>query len=313
MRKRFLQTFILIMVSVAVAVCGGVQTAIAKEESRRLEEQMHAEQLAKEKAVAAWQDLDKNNPYLHMGTASSVEDIIIMGQLHEDGELIIEKEEGEAPEQPTVGAMYKAGRKPLICVDAGHLGYTAEGWRNTGSESLGGVIEHEWSLKVARVLRDELVDRGYDVYMVRDTDNWKEFPYDLGERTLFVNEMKCDAMVAIHWDGLDQHEVDGYHTIYKGNKQSDNYLLAKAVSDEYGKAVSGHISKYANPLSRDDLWQLNWARKKMASIIVECGFCTNPSDSRWLEDEDNFSTIAEGIANGIDKYFDLKSAQEDEG
>ena len=147
-----------------------------------------------------------------------------------------------------------------------------------------------------------LLERGYDVYMVRDTDDWKEFPYNNGDRTLAANAVECDILVAIHWDSFDKSEVDGYHTIYKGTTKTPNYRLAKAVSDAYGKAIDGAISKYANPVSRDDLWQLNVAT--MPATIVECGFSSNPSDAEWLENEENYAIIAEGIANGIDNYFD---------
>lgn len=310
MQKRILHTLILIIVSVAVLAVHNVQTAVAHEEKMRTEAEAEAQRLSKERAQAAWNAMDESDPYLHMGVASSVDDVIFMGQLHEDGLLLEMEKEKEAPEQPSIGNIYKAQESRLVCIDAGHLGYTAEGWKNTGSESVHGIVEHTWSLEVARVVRDELISRGYDVYMVRDTDVWKEFPYDLGERQLFINEMQCDAMVAIHWDGLDLEEVDGYHTIYKGDKESDNYLLAKSVSDEYGKAVSGAISRYHTPMDRDDLWQLNWADKKMASIILECGFCTNYHDATWLENKKNFQTIAEGIANGLDKFFELKEARD---
>ena len=141
----------------------------------RVEAEAEAQRLSKERAQAAWTAMDESDPYLHMGTASSVSDVIYMGQLHEDGLLLDRTPEKEAPEEPSIGTIYKAAKSRLICIDAGHLGYTAEGWKNTGSESVHGIVEHTWSLDVARVVRDELIDRGYDVYMVRDTDVWKEF------------------------------------------------------------------------------------------------------------------------------------------
>ena len=305
MRKRILQTVVVASVLSVITVVGSVQTAIAQEEIRMAAVRAAEEQEARERAAEAWEELEESCPELHLGCASSVEDVIAMGTLIEIPtppveEVVDEQETGQIlPQQ--VGTVYQAGARPLVCVDAGHLGYTVEGYRNTGAVSVLGMVEQDWSLEVARVLRDELVARGYDVYMVRDTGELSEYPYNLGERTTFTNEMKCDICVAIHWDSFAKEEVDGYHTIYKGDKKSPNYRLAKAVSDSYGEALNGAISRYSSPQSRDDLWQLNWA--EMPMIIVECGFSSNLSDATWLENEDNYLTIAQGIANGIDAYY----------
>lgn len=305
MRKRILQALVVAATMSVVTVFGSVQVAIAQEEIKTAAAMAAEEQAARERAAAAWAELEESCPELHLGCASSVEDVIAMGMLVDVPEPKVEEvvDEQEIPQvlPQTVGNVYVAEERPLVCVDAGHLGYTGEGYRNTGAVSVLGMVEQDWSLKVARVLRDELIARGYDVYMVRDTDKLSEYPYNLGERTTFINEMKCDISVAIHWDSFAKGEVDGYHTIYKGDKKSPNYRLAKAVSDCYGEALNGAISRYSGPQSRDDLWQLNWA--EMPMIIVECGFSSNLSDATWLENEDNYITIAQGIANGIDAYY----------
>ncbi len=303
MRKRIFQTGALVLGLGAIIVLSSVEPAVAMAESRWALVAEAQERVARERAAEAWAELETDSPELHMGCGSTIEDVIDMGK--EIGmSLGPIKEDAEEQEQGitlSVGSFYAAEERPFVCVDAGHLGYTREGYKNTGAQSVSGEIEHAWTIKIARVLRDELIARGYDVYMVRDTDEWSEFPYNLGERTTFVNSMECDIMVSIHWDSFADGAVDGYHTIYKGNKKSANYRLAKAISDAYGEALDGAILKYANPQSRDDLWQLNWA--EMPTTIVECGFSSNPSDSAWLENEDNFDVIATGIADGIDDYF----------
>lgn len=301
MRKRILQALIVIAFLGILFVSGNVQVAIKREEIRIAAEQAALEALERERAALAWKSLDEEFPEIHIGCTSTVDDLIAMGEQVEFPSPTVNELIDEGVSQ-IIGTVYEAGDPPLVGIDAGHLGYTVEKYKNTGAQSILGTIEHEWSLKVARVVRDELLERGYDVYMVRDTDDWEEFPYNNGERTEAANIVGCDILVAIHWDSIEQTQVDGFHTIYKGNGQTPNYRLAKAISDAYGVVLNGAISKFADPVSRDDLWQLNVAM--MPAIILECGYSSNASDAKWLENEDNYEIIAEGIADGIDVYFE---------
>lgn len=256
------------------------------------------------------------------GTVSVVEPSSLTAILHEDvmsgyvtilDEVIAMSSELNLPERrvdevrdeqgtvPVMGAVYRAAVPPLVGIDPGHLGYTDDKHFNTGAVSAGGTVEYEWTLEIALLLNEELTARGYDTYLLRTTNEQKEFPYNNGQRARAANSMGCDILVAIHWDSNEDEDVKGYHTIYRGNKTTASYRLAQAVSDSYGEAVEGRIAKFADPMSRDDLWQLNVAT--MPSIILECGFSSNREESAWLEDEDNHSVIVRGIADGIDDYF----------
>lgn len=302
MQKKILRAVAVLLFMVTIIMYTGIQEVKAQQADQYAKEQEAKQEYALAQAALALDSLQRDFPEIHIGCTSSVEDLLEMRKNVVFPELN-EVSEGSEPIIQIIGTVYEAGDPPLVGIDPGHLGYTVEGYKNTGAVSVAtGMVEHEWSLKVAKILKEMLLERGYDVYMVRDTDEWKEFPYTNGDRTMAANAVECDILVAIHWDGFDKPEPNGYHTIYKGSSKTPNYRLAKAVSDAYGEAVSGAISRYSKPVGRDDLWQLNVAT--MPAIIVECGFCSNPSDAAWLENEENYATIAEGIAEGIDNYFD---------
>lgn len=203
---------------------------------------------------------------------------------------------------PVMGELYSAETPKLVGIDPGHMGYTAEKYFNTGAESVYGTIEYQWTLEISKLLSEELAERGYDVYLLRTTNELKEYPYNNGQRARAANAMGCDILVAIHWDSSVDEETRGYHTIYKGKKTTADYRLAKAVSDSYGEAVAGAIEKFSNPISRSNLWELNVA--EMPCIIVECGYSSNREEATWLEDKQNYETIVRGIADGIDAYFE---------
>ncbi|MBQ7360083.1 MAG: N-acetylmuramoyl-L-alanine amidase [Lachnospiraceae bacterium] len=189
----------------------------------------------------------------------------------------------------------------LVGIDPGHLGRTYNGYVNVGAVSTNGVTEYEFALEIGLLLKQELISRGYDVLMIRETNDRKNYKLDAGERAQMANEAECDILVALHWDSNDDPTHHGYHTIYKGNRQTESYRLALAISDAYGEAVEGNIAQLRRPMKRTDLWELN--RAEMPTTFIEMGYASNESDALWLTNSENHSIIVEGIANGIDDFF----------
>lgn len=189
----------------------------------------------------------------------------------------------------------------LVGIDPGHLGRTTEGYVNVGAVSVNGVTEYEFTLEIGLLLKEELISRGYNVFMVREVNDRKGYKLTPGDRAVVANEAGCDIVIALHWDSNDDSTHQGYHTIYKTNKKTASYRLALAVSEAYGEAVEGHIAKLRNPMRRKDLWQLNWSTVPMT--FIEMGYASNENDALWLTDSSNHPIIVEGIANGIDNYF----------
>lgn len=236
----------------------------------------------------------------------------IVGAVNLDSELLPDRPTTAGEQETVMGEIFAAERPYLIGIDPGHLGYTGgeKKWFNTGAVSeYSGKVEYEFTLEVALCLKEELVSRGYDVYLVRDTNVQKEYPYDYGQRAEAINQMGCDIMIGIHWDSYTDGKVGGYHVIYQeGNDLS--YEYAKFVDKNYGKVVSGTIKQRYTPVGRDDLWELNAVT--MPGIFVECGFASNVTEAKWLEDKDNQELIAYGIADGIDEYFEYVEANYEE-
>lgn len=190
----------------------------------------------------------------------------------------------------------------LVGVDPGHLGRTGQGYVNTGAVSLNGVPEYEFSLSVGLLLKEELISRGYDVFMVRETNDRKGYKLTPGDRAIVANEAGCDIVVCIHWDGNENQKHHGYHTIYRDGTDTQSYRLAAAISEVYGLAVEGNITRLRKPMKRTDLWQLNLAEQPMT--FVETGYSSNESDMLWLTNEKNHPIIAKALADGIDLYFE---------
>lgn len=59
-----------------------------------------------------------------------------------------------------------------------------------------GTPEAKVTLQAAQKLRDKLLDKGYDVLMIRDSD---DVQLDNIARTVIANNM-ADCHIALHWD-----------------------------------------------------------------------------------------------------------------
>ena len=94
--------------------------------------------------------------------------------------------------QPPKEQKGKIGAGKKIVVDAGH------GGKDCGTKSVEGICEKVIVLEVAKLLTQELKNRGYIVYMTRNSDVY----IDLRKRTEFANGKNADLFVSIHANSM---------------------------------------------------------------------------------------------------------------
>lgn len=99
--------------------------------------------------------------------------------------------------------------------------------------------------------------------------------------------------VSIHCNAATSPDAYGYE------------IYAKLGSEPFAQSVDDAFRKYddlfapRNPSVKESKFYINdwWAK----SILVECGFLTNPGDARVLSEK--YDRIAECIAHGIINHF----------
>lgn len=182
----------------------------------------------------------------------------------------------------------------------------------TGTQGrFSGKKEYELNLEVSLLLRTELEARGYEVILTREDH---DTAISNAERALLAYEQGGDIYVRIHANGADDAGVDGALAMvpspqneYVGYLAEDSYLLGQCILEAYCSRASFNslgIQYY------DDMTGINWS--KLPVMILEMGFMTNESDDLRMADPDVQVLMAEGIADGIDAYFEQKGMKTEE-
>lgn len=223
-------------------------------------------------------------------------------------------------------------RKKRIVVDAGH------GGKDCGAIGVLKVCEKIVTLGIAKLLKDELQKRGYDVYMTRSNDRY----LGLRERTNFANNKSADLFISIHANSVPKRSAktaNGIETYFLSTARSErarrvaekenqdsievmnffskktflnsintHRLIAsnKLAIDIQGGILNALRPKYAGILDggvrEGPFWVL--AGALMPSVLIEVGYISHPQEGRRITHRDYQQALVKGIADGIGGYFE---------
>ncbi len=180
-----------------------------------------------------------------------------------------------------------------VVIDAGH------GGKDPGKVGVNGVLEKDLNLEIAKKVKVQLEKQGISVFMTREDDSMEENKIsDMKKRVKVINEIKPAIAVSIHQNSYTQASVKGAQVFYYSrSKEGEN--AARVMQTEL-KTIDNTNSRDIK--SNDSFYMLK--RTKVPTIIVECGFLSNPDEAEKLKDEEYQQEIAKVICQGIVKWLD---------
>ncbi|WP_432718636.1 N-acetylmuramoyl-L-alanine amidase [Pectinatus frisingensis] len=203
--------------------------------------------------------------------------------------------------KPTVPSPTKVFTTPgikgkKIAIDPGH------GGNDSGAIGYTGRKEKDATLQIALKLKRILENAGATVIMTRTTDTSVASPTasdvdELQARCDIANKANADIFISIHNDSFTDSAANGTSTYYYGNGSSYSSQLANDLRqgiiekvhtpDRGTKSCNFYVVKHTD----------------MPASLIEAAFISNPAEEKLLTSDDGSEQFAEGIYNGINKFF----------
>lgn|GEM_PF-1157770 len=229
-------------------------------------------------------------------------------------------------------AQESSGRKRrLVVLDAGHGGH------DPGAVGVSGVREADVALSLTHRLKKALENRmDVEVVLTRDDDTF----IPLQERAAIANALDADLFVSVHanasrtskrW-GIETYYMDAAsgaaaakvaerENAYAQGEKAQNLLtdlfvtgtnrLSRNLANEVQSTVIRRVTEtFGEKQTRDQgvhtalFAVLVWTR--MPAILFESSYVSNPEDEMRLRTPLYQQTLAEAMAEGIERWFEVK-------
>jgi N-acetylmuramoyl-L-alanine amidase len=264
--------------------------------------------------------IDSGVSLITVGKVDSYAVILRSGELYlAPAECITDQKPAAAMDkQAQLGGSFYPGNDKTVVIDPGHQGKgMSEKEPNapgsdimkakvaSGTQGVAtGIEEYKLNLAVSLLLRDELIERGYTVVMIRESNDAR---ISNAERAVMANDYGADAFIRVHANGSSNPDTKGAIAIFQtssnpwcGDLYAQSRLLSETVLKHYCER-SG-IENDGN-WETDTMTGINWTR--VPATIIELGYMSNPDEDRLMATEEFHAAAAEGIVQGIDAFFDI--------
>ncbi len=191
-----------------------------------------------------------------------------------------------------------AGKVPVVVIDAGH------GGKDPGKVGVSGTLEKDINLAIALKLRGRLLQDGYSVVMIRETDiglysetaqNKKR--EDMQARVRVISEAEPDFVVSIHQNSYPSEACTGAQMFYYKDSE-ESRKLAEGLQAAFLDVLQDGNKRKAK--ANADYYLL---RKAACPIVIaECGFLSNSAEEAKLATAEYQELVADALHQGIRQY-----------
>ena len=202
------------------------------------------------------------------------------------------------------GAALVAGTKAetsrfCIVIDAGH------GDSDPGKIGINGVLEKDINLSLVQKLKPMFENKKIHVVLTRDSDQTLADPNavrqkidDMQKRVQLITDSKALLTISIHQNSYSDSSVSGPQVFYYSQSPAGE-LLAKAVQESLNSKLNPASPRQIK--SNDNYYLLK--KTPTPTVIVECGFLSNPKEAELLSDDEYQNKVARAVFLGAMDYL----------
>lgn len=203
-----------------------------------------------------------------------------------------------------INAKAEENKQKIILIDPGHGGIDG------GGHSKEGTLEKEINLNISMKLKTSLEKEGFKVFMTREEDKGlydenlkvkQKKIQDLKRRSEMKKETNCDMFISIHQNMYVQSSISGAQVWYASNEES------KRLANVLQTSLKENVDPSNNRVAKDakDQYRILREGDLESSVLVECGFLSNPEEAQKLKDEKYQDKIVDALVKGINEYYKL--------
>lgn len=193
-------------------------------------------------------------------------------------------------------------QKPVIVLDAGHGGL------DSGAVGPTGVLEKDINLSIVLTLRDMFEMSGFQVVLTRDEDISIHDPgiegirnqklNDMDNRLKIIQSYPDSIFLCIHQNNYTDPQYFGAQMFYNNNNPK-NRTLAQIMQNRFAQLQPGNDREIK--LSGNELFLLK--SNKNPSLMIECGFLSNPEEEANLSTWEYQQKVAFTIYGGVVEFL----------
>ena len=190
--------------------------------------------------------------------------------------------------------------KGTIVLDPGH------GGDDPGMIGESGINEKRLNLIYAKKLQTLLEAKGYRVVLTRETeeglydaDAAHKKAQDMQRRVAIIAEEAPLITVSIHQNSYQDPAVSGPQVFYYEHS-AEVQKLAKSIQDR----MNSELSEARSRVEKSNSSYYILKRSQGTTVIVECGFLSNPEEEARLQEEAYQDRVCAAVCAGILQYLD---------
>ncbi|MBE6844974.1 MAG: cell wall hydrolase [Ruminococcus sp.] len=190
--------------------------------------------------------------------------------------------------------------------------YSPHGGIDGGCSSADGVPEKGINLNILLTLRDMLRMYGYEVDVTRDTDKSihndgiegiaNQKSSDMDNRLEIFNKHDNAICISIHQNQFTDPKYSGGQMFYSDTDSQSKYI-AQTLQDKFREFIQPENDREIK-LCGKELFLCYFCENP--TVMVECGFLSNPQEAELLKNEEYQNKIAFTIFAAINEYLAKK-------